>query len=147
MAPVASVFGRTGAVIAQSGDYTATEVGALPSTDDLSSIAAANATAANVSMSVHKLTNVANGTVATDAAAFGQTPAGGAISMYAHSIYAGLSDGADNDLDHNGRTIQCKCKYRELYGAAVGRCRDHCVICCRSKRVQYGVCLWLMRAW
>jgi len=74
---VASVFGRTGAVTAQSGDYTAAQVGALPSTDDLSAIAGANATAGSVPMNGHKLTGLANGSASTDSAAFGQTPAGG----------------------------------------------------------------------
>lgn len=73
-APVSSVFGRTGAVTAQSGDYTAAEVGALASTDDLSAISSANATAGDVSMNGHKITNLTNGAVATDAAAFGQIP-------------------------------------------------------------------------
>ena len=73
-APVSSVFGRTGAITAQTGDYTALQVGALPSTDDLSAIATANATAGNVSINSHKITNLANGTAATDAAAFGQIP-------------------------------------------------------------------------
>jgi hypothetical protein len=76
-APVSSVFGRTGAVTAQSGDYTATEVGALPSTDDLFAIASANATAGNVSMNSHKITNLTNGSNAQDAAAFGQIPTAG----------------------------------------------------------------------
>jgi hypothetical protein len=43
---VSSVFGRTGTVVAVSGDYTAAQVGALPSNDDLSAIASINATAA-----------------------------------------------------------------------------------------------------
>ena len=73
-APVSSVFTRTGAVTAQSGDYTAAQVGALPSTDDLSAIATANATAGNVSMNSHKITNLTNGSSAQDAAAFGQIP-------------------------------------------------------------------------
>ena len=73
-APVTSVFGRTGAITAQLGDYTSTQVGALPSTDDLYAIANANATAGNVSLNAHKLTNLANGSAATDAAAFGQIP-------------------------------------------------------------------------
>lgn len=73
-APVSSVFGRTGTVTAQSGDYSAAEVGALPSTDDLSAIANANATAGNVSMSSHKITNLTNGSNAQDAVAFGQLP-------------------------------------------------------------------------
>jgi hypothetical protein len=51
---------------------TASQVGALPSTDDLSAIASANATAGNVAMNSHKITGLANGTAATDAAAFGQ---------------------------------------------------------------------------
>lgn len=71
---VSSVFTRTGAVTAQTGDYTAAQVGALPSTDDLSAIATANPTAANVAMNSHKLTGLSNGTVSTDAAAFGQIP-------------------------------------------------------------------------
>jgi hypothetical protein len=73
-APVSSVFGRTGVVTAQSGDYTAGQVGALPATDDLSAIASANPTAGNVSLNSHKLTNLANGSAASDAAAFGQIP-------------------------------------------------------------------------
>ncbi|HEY8998952.1 MAG TPA: glycosyl hydrolase family 28-related protein [Candidatus Saccharimonadales bacterium] len=75
--PVSSVFGRTGAVSAQSGDYTAAQVGALPGTDDLSAIATANPTVADVAMNSHKLTGLANGTAATDAAAFGQIPLAG----------------------------------------------------------------------
>lgn len=71
---VSSVFGRTGAVTAQSGDYNASQVGALPSTDDLSAIATANATAGNVAMNSHKLTGLANGSASSDAAAFGQIP-------------------------------------------------------------------------
>lgn len=71
---VASVFGRTGTVVATTGDYAASQVGALPSTDDLSAIATANVTAANVSMNSHKITSLANGSVSTDAAAFGQIP-------------------------------------------------------------------------
>lgn len=73
-APVSSVFGRAGIVTAQSGDYTAAQVGALPSTDDLSTIAATNATTASVPMNGQKFTNLANGTSATDSAAFGQIP-------------------------------------------------------------------------
>lgn len=74
-APVSTVFSRTGAVTAQSGDYTAAQVGALPSTDDLSAIASANATASNVSMNSHKVTNLSNGSSAQDAVAFNQLPA------------------------------------------------------------------------
>ncbi|HEV2403741.1 MAG TPA: hypothetical protein VGS08_06100 [Candidatus Saccharimonadales bacterium] len=65
---VASVFGRTGTITAQSGDYTAAQVGALPSTDDLSAIASANATAGDVSLNSHKLTNVHDPSNAQDAA-------------------------------------------------------------------------------
>jgi hypothetical protein len=53
---------------------TANQVGALPSSDDLSAIAAANATAGNVAMNSHKLTGLANGSASTDSAAFGQIP-------------------------------------------------------------------------
>lgn len=53
---------------------TASQVGALPSTDDLSAIASANATAGNVAMNSHKITGLSNGTASTDAAAFGQIP-------------------------------------------------------------------------
>jgi hypothetical protein len=53
---------------------TAIQVGALPSTDDLSTIANTNATTANVSLNSFKITGLANGTNATDAAAFGQIP-------------------------------------------------------------------------
>lgn len=73
-APVVSVFGRTGAVVAQNGDYTAAQIGALSSADDISAIATLNATTANVSMNSHKITNLANGAAASDAAAFGQIP-------------------------------------------------------------------------
>lgn len=76
-ATVSSVFGRTGAVAAQSGDYTAAQVGALPGTDDLAAIAAVNPTTANWSNNTKKITNIANGSVATDAAAFGQLPTAG----------------------------------------------------------------------
>jgi hypothetical protein len=71
---VSSVFGRTGAVTAQTGDYTAAQVGALPSTETLDQIATANATAANVNLNSHKITNLTNGSGAQDAAAFGQIP-------------------------------------------------------------------------
>ena len=71
---VSSVFGRTGAVVATNGDYTAAQVGALASTASLNSIATANATSADVSMNSHKITNLTNGAGAQDAAAFGQIP-------------------------------------------------------------------------
>ena len=41
-AAVSSVFGRTGAVVAQAGDYTAAQVGAQPSNATLTSLAAAS---------------------------------------------------------------------------------------------------------
>lgn len=53
---------------------SASDVSALPSTDDLSAIATANATAANVSMNSHKITSLTNGSASSDAAAFGQIP-------------------------------------------------------------------------
>jgi hypothetical protein len=53
---------------------TASQVGALPSTDDLSAISSANATAGNVAMGSHKITGLANGSASSDAAAFGQIP-------------------------------------------------------------------------
>jgi len=55
---------------------TAAQVGALADSDDLSAIAAANPTAADVSLSGHKLTNLADGTVSTDAATVGQLTSG-----------------------------------------------------------------------
>jgi hypothetical protein len=56
---------------------TATEVGALPSTDDLSAIATANATAANVPMNSHKLTGLPAGSASGDSVAFQQLPSSG----------------------------------------------------------------------
>ncbi len=49
-------------------------VAKLASTATLDAIAAANATAAAVAMNAQKITGLANGTVATDGAAFGQIP-------------------------------------------------------------------------
>lgn len=71
---VSSVFGRTGIVVAQSGDYNASQVGALPNNSDLSSIAAATPTAANWSNNGKKITNLANGSSAQDAVTFSQLP-------------------------------------------------------------------------
>lgn len=62
---------------AASAAQAAAIAASLPSTDDLSAIAAANATAANVPMNGHKFTGLANGVSAQDGAAYGQTPAGG----------------------------------------------------------------------
>ena len=71
---VDSVFGRTGDVVAETGDYTAAEVGALASTDTLHDIAAANANDGDVALNAHKITALADGAASTDAAAFGQIP-------------------------------------------------------------------------
>jgi hypothetical protein len=71
---VVSVFGRTGAITAQSGDYTAAQVSALASSSDLHTISGANATSGNVSMNSNKITNLTNGASSSDAAAFGQIP-------------------------------------------------------------------------
>jgi hypothetical protein len=74
----AQAAGNTGKV-ADAGHVhpmpTAGQVGALQSTDDLSAISAANATANDVSLNAHKITNLASGTAATDAATVGQIPA------------------------------------------------------------------------
>ena len=96
---VASVFGRTGAITTESGDYTAGQVGALPSTDDLSAIATANPTAGNVSMNSHKLTNVSNGSASSDAATFGQVPPVGAAGSG-----AGNALSANDPTTTNSRT-------------------------------------------
>lgn len=90
---VSSVFGRTGAITSQSGDYTASQVGALPNTDDLSAIAIANPTAGNISLNSHKITNLADGTAASDAATLGQVPLVGAAGS-----------GASNALSANDPT-------------------------------------------
>lgn len=71
---VTSFATRSGVVSPQTGDYTAAEVGALPATDDLSAIAAANPTAANVGMNNHKFTNMLPGLATGDSATFGQIP-------------------------------------------------------------------------
>ena len=69
---ITSVNGKTTTNGAVALD--ASNVGALPSTDDLSAIVTANATAGNVDMNSHKITNLTNGSNAQDAAAFGQLP-------------------------------------------------------------------------
>jgi ribosomal protein S6E (S10) len=102
-AGVASFNGRNGAVMPISGDYNATQVGALTSTDDLSAIASANPTAANVSMNAHKLTNLSNGIAATDAAAFGQIPTsassiGAAQSLIPTSVKTSAYTAAPGDF-------------------------------------------------
>jgi hypothetical protein len=99
---VASVFGRAGAVTAQSGDYTAAQVGALPSSDDLSAIAGANATAGSVPMNGHKFTGLGAGSASGDSVAYGQLgsaafepsgafdAAGAAAAAQANAIAASL---------------------------------------------------------
>jgi hypothetical protein len=72
--PVSSVFTRTGAVVATTGDYTAAQVAALADTSTVNAIATANATSADWSNNSHKITSLANGSSAQDAAAFGQIP-------------------------------------------------------------------------
>lgn len=58
---VTSVFGRTGAVVAASNDYTLNQIGAAT---------------ANYSINSHKLTSVTAGAAANEAAIWDQTPAG-----------------------------------------------------------------------
>jgi hypothetical protein len=53
---------------------TAAQVGALSSSANLSTIAAANATSGTVGMAGYKITSLGNGSASTDAAAFGQIP-------------------------------------------------------------------------
>lgn len=77
-APVSSVFGRSGAVVAVSGDYTLNQIG--------------NATA-DYSLNSHKITNLANGTAATDAAAFGQIPSVVFVTLFSSVL------GADGAID------------------------------------------------
>lgn len=58
---VSSVFGRTGAVVAASNDYTLNQVGAAT---------------ADYSLNTHKLTGLANGSAPGDAATWDETPTG-----------------------------------------------------------------------
>lgn len=62
------------AAAAASAAQSTAQGASLPVTDDLSAIATANATAANVPMNSKKLTGLANGSASTDSAAFGQIP-------------------------------------------------------------------------
>lgn len=100
---VPSVFGRSGPITAQSGDYTASQVGALPSTTDLSAIATANSTANDVSMNSHKITGLSNGSAATDAAAFGQIPTSSSSTPLANSTTA-ASAGSSANWSHSDHT-------------------------------------------
>ena len=80
--PVSSVFGRTGAVVAANGDYTAAQVGALASTQTVNGIATANATSADWSNSSHKITSLLAGAAnTTDAANVNQVGGTGWTSI------------------------------------------------------------------
>lgn len=107
---VTSVFGRNGSVTAQSGDYTAAQVGALPSTDSLANIATANPAAGDVSVNSHKVTNLANGSAATDAAAFGQLPSS--------STPLALTDGGTGVNAASNTTLLSDLGAAQLAGAA-----------------------------
>jgi hypothetical protein len=86
---VSSVFSRSGAVTAQSGDYTAAQVGALPSSATLNAIAASNATSGSIAMGNNKITGLQNGAASSDAAAYGQIPVAGTTA----GTYAVGNDG------------------------------------------------------
>jgi hypothetical protein len=78
--PVSIGNGGTGSTTASAA---LTALGAMPSTDDLSAIATANPTAANVAMNSHKITSVSNGTANSDAASFGQAAGSAAVTASA----------------------------------------------------------------
>ncbi len=71
-ATVSSVFGRTGAVTAASGDYTAAQGGAIATGTAL--LLSGGTMSGAIAMGANKITGLANGTAASDAAAFGQIP-------------------------------------------------------------------------
>ena len=71
-AAVTSVFGRTGTVTAQTGDYTAAQVGAMATGTGL--LLTGGTMSGAIAMGTSKITGLGNGTAATDAAAFGQLP-------------------------------------------------------------------------
>jgi hypothetical protein len=84
---VSSVFGRTGVITATSGDYTVGQVtGAAPlaSPTFTGAVTIPGATSTGViAMGANKITGLANGSVASDAAAFGQITAAnaGAVAL------------------------------------------------------------------
>lgn len=101
---VSSVFGRTGAVIAQTGDYTAAQVGADTSgaaaTEQTRALAAealllplAGGTMTGaIAMGSHKITGLTNGVASTDAATVGQLPApAGGLTAVASTGAAGFA--------------------------------------------------------
>lgn len=99
-APVTSVFGRTGAVTAQAGDYVVAQVGgAAPLTGptfagtvtmpDTSTWTNTGITmAAAIAMGSHKITGLTNGSAASDAAAFGQITAANAGAVALSTVTA-----------------------------------------------------------
>ena len=80
---------------------TAALVGALPSTDDLSAIASANATAGNVAMNSHKITGLANGSAATDSVTYGQTVAAKGLPVVSGGVIA-YGNQSGNTAPSNG---------------------------------------------
>jgi len=82
-APIDSVFSRTGAVVAQAGDYTASQITNTPSgtTSSVTVQAAINEIAGDVSSHVHlTLSDVAGGTGGTDGRILGRITAGQGLS-------------------------------------------------------------------
>jgi microcystin-dependent protein len=100
---VSSVFSRTGAVTATSGDYTVGQVtGAAPLAsptftgtvtlpDGTTATSSGITAGAAIAMGANKITGLANGSAATDAAAFGQIPTAATGLLPAGTIldYAG----------------------------------------------------------
>jgi hypothetical protein len=101
-AGVSTVFGRSGTVLAASGDYTAAQVGALSSGDSLNAIASANATTANIAMSGFKLTGLSNGNTATDSATFGQIPVVGTAGSGASNALSANDTSTTNSRTPTG---------------------------------------------
>lgn len=99
---VSSVFGRTGDVAAEAGDYTAAEVGALVSTSTLNSIAAAHAASASVPMNNQKLTGLAAGTGAGDSVRFEQLPVVPVTSVFGRTGTVTATSGDYTDAQITG---------------------------------------------